>query len=378
MAYANKDLKIDKEFENWIPPLTKEEFEQLQENCCNDGIREPICIWNDLIIDGHNRFKISKDNGWLDFDTIDYTERFQDRHDVLTWILLNQAGRRNVNNYDKGLMALKLQELLKIKGKENMSKGGEGLTILSNLNSRKEAASAFNVSEGTLNKVKQVEEKGTAEQKKELKTGTTTVNKVYNDIKQAEKRKEIEKLKTIKTPIITGLYDVIYIDPPWKYDFSQSSNREIENNYPTMSLEELKEINIPAAKNSVMLMWATAPKLIEAIELLKYWGFNYKTNMVWDKETIGMGYWCRGQHEILLIGTKGEAKPPEPENRFSSVFREKKTKHSKKPNEYYNMIEKMFPGKTLLEMFARQKINNNWNVWGNQAEGIVENELKNK
>ncbi len=378
MSYANKDLKIDKEFESWIPPLTKEEFEQLQENCCNDGIREPICIWNDLIIDGHNRFKISKDNGWLDFDTIDYTERFQDRHDVLTWILLNQAGRRNLNNYDKGLLALKLQELLKIKGKENMSKAGEGSPILGKVDSEKTAAETFNVSKGTLNKVKQVEEKGTVEQKKELKTGTTTVNKVYNDIKQAEKRKEIEKLKTIKTPIITGLYDVIYIDPPWKYDFSQSSNREIENNYPTMSLEELKEINIPAAKNSVMLMWATAPKLIEAIELLKYWGFNYKTNMVWDKETIGMGYWCRGQHEILLIGTKGEAKPPEPENRFSSVFREKKTKHSKKPNKYYNMIEKMFLGKTLLEMFARQKINNNWNVWGNQAEGIVENEFKNK
>lgn len=135
-------------------------------------------------------------------------------------------------------------------------------------------------------------------------------------------------------------YSIIYADPPWRYDFSKDNADKIENHYPTMTLNEIKRlpINLIAEENSVLFLWATAPKLEQALEVMKAWGFTYKTNACWDKEWIGMGYWFRGQHELLLVGTKGKFSPPIPKERISSIHREKKTKHSKKPNFYRDYI----------------------------------------
>jgi len=80
-----------------------------------------------------------------------------------------------------------------------------------------------------------------------------------------------------------------------------------------------------------------------------------------------MGYYFRGQHELLLIGTKGNISPPQPENRRSSVISVPRTKHSKKPECVYRMIEKMYPHGVYLELFARSKYSENWDVWGNEV-----------
>lgn len=161
-------------------------------------------------------------------------------------------------------------------------------------------------------------------------------------------------------------FDVILCDPPWRYDFAETKNREIENQYPTMDLEEIKALAVPAADDCVLFMWATAPKLEQAFEVLRAWGFTYKTCAVWDKEKIGMGYWFRGQHELLLVGTRGNPGAPQPENRYSSVIRVKREGHSKKPECVYEMIEKMMPACNYLEMFARNK-REKWACWGNQV-----------
>lgn len=170
-------------------------------------------------------------------------------------------------------------------------------------------------------------------------------------------------------------YQIIYADPPWRYDFSETNSRKIENQYPTMDLKDISNLiyDFPFefAKDSVLYLWATAPKLREALELMKDWGFEYKTNAVWDKETIGMGYWFRGQHEILLVGTKGEFPPPNEKDRVSSVIKEKKTKHSKKPNYVRNLISRIYPNNSKIELFARNKTEG-WDVWGNEVESAPE------
>ena len=91
-------------------------------------------------------------------------------------------------------------------------------------------------------------------------------------------------------------YQIIYADPPWRYDFSKSDNREIENQYPTMSVDEICALNVPSEKNAVLYLWATAPKLREALKVMEAWGFDYKTHAIWDKEIIGMGYFFLGHH----------------------------------------------------------------------------------
>lgn len=213
------DIEIDKEFENIIPKLTNEEFAQLEENCLKNGIQDSIKLWQGLIIDGHNRYKIAQRYN-LQFET-EYMN-FDNRQNVIEWMINNQRGRRNLNNYDKGLLALKLQEILKIKGLENKSKAGKKSVDLTKdleecpkVNSREQAAKAFNVSDNTLNKVRHIKQKASEEIKEKLRNNEITVNKAYENIKKEEKRKENEKIKQNKAKNINGLYDVIVIDPPW-------------------------------------------------------------------------------------------------------------------------------------------------------------------
>ena len=168
----------------------------------------------------------------------------------------------------------------------------------------------------------------------------------------------------------TNSYEVIYADPPWRYDFSKSDSRQIENQYPTMSVEEICALHIPAAKDAVLYLWATAPKLLEALQVMKAWGFTYKSQAVWDKQILGMGYWFRGQHELLLVGVKGHFSPPQQPTRTSSVFSFRRTKHSRKPPEIRNIISTWFPNNTKVELFAREATEG-WHVWGNQVESTA-------
>jgi len=174
-----------------------------------------------------------------------------------------------------------------------------------------------------------------------------------------------EMTKQEPVPLPEGVFDIICGDPPWRYDFSETDSRAIENQYPTMTVEEIKELKIPSADNAVLFLCATAPKLREALEVMEAWGFEYKTHAIWDKVSIGMGYWFRGQHELLLVGTKGEFSPPPPESRVSSLIVEKRMGHSKKPTLFYEIIERMFPDGSCLELFARDH-REGWQQWGNE------------
>ena len=166
-------------------------------------------------------------------------------------------------------------------------------------------------------------------------------------------------------------YDIVYADPPWRYKHSRSRSRKIENQYPTMSLVEIKALRVPSKPNAVLYMWATAPKLLEALAVMEAWGFNYRTHAVWDKEIIGMGYWWRGQHELLLVGTRGKFSPPPCSLRVSSVIKQRRGKHSVKPDIVRQLIEQWYPEAVRLEMFAREK-RLGWDVWGDEVDGDAE------
>lgn len=162
-------------------------------------------------------------------------------------------------------------------------------------------------------------------------------------------------------------YDVIYADPPWRYSFSKSKSRQVENQYPTMTVKEICGLEVPAADNCVLYLWATAPKLREALAVMEAWGFEYKTHMVWDKCRVGMGYWFRGRHELLLVGVRGKVSPPPPPSRCPSVYRERRGGHSRKPDWIRHIIAvAWFPKARRLEMFARERVDG-WDSWGDEV-----------
>lgn len=165
-------------------------------------------------------------------------------------------------------------------------------------------------------------------------------------------------------------YKIIYADPPWRYDFSKSDSRKIENQYETMSLDEICALQIPVDNNAVLYLWATAPKLLEALKVMESWGFKYKTHAVWDKCRIGMGYWFRGQHELLLVGVKGKWSPPEPKKRIPSIYQEDRNGHSSKPEAIRSFIQHWFPQHDKIELFAREKTQG-WDCWGNEVQSDI-------
>lgn len=178
------------------------------------------------------------------------------------------------------------------------------------------------------------------------------------------KKKQFQPVET--PPLPEGIFNVIYADPPWEYQFSPTYSRSIEAHYPSMKLKDICELRVPSADDSILFLWATSPKLEEAMQVLESWGFEYRTSMVWVKDKIGMGHYVRGQHELLLIGRKGSMPTPDPSTRPSSVIVAPRLEHSQKPTAVYDLIEKMYPTSTYLELFSRgERVG--WTMWGHKT-----------
>ena len=181
----------------------------------------------------------------------------------------------------------------------------------------------------------------------------------------------------------TGPYDIVYIDPPWSYDFARSNSRAIESHYASMTIEEVCALPVPmlAASNAILYMWITAPKILElGPAVLEAWGFNPLTGRCWDKVRRGQGYWARGEHELLVIARRGKFSPPAPANRPGSMIREEREhKHSRKPSSVRDDITRAHPAMRRIEIFARDhgyeaepKVRfisdwkPGWDAWGNE------------
>lgn len=174
---------IDPKLKAYIRPLSENEYQALESSILADGCRDALVVWDGILIDGHNRYSICTKHE-LEFDTVEMA--FKNIDEAKEWMLLNQLGRRNLSDYDRTVLALMLEDLYASRGKENMSKGGKkGLTTLSNLdsvNTRKEIAQLAGVSEGTVAKVKIIQEKGTPELSAAISSGAISINKAYSTI----------------------------------------------------------------------------------------------------------------------------------------------------------------------------------------------------
>ena len=191
-----------------------------------------------------------------------------------------------------------------------------------------------------------------------------------------ERRTERERELADKiTALPTKQYGVIYADPEWRFEpWSRKTglDRSAENHYPTSVTEVIAErpVEMIAAKTCVLFLWATAPMLPEALEVLIAWGFDYKTHLVWRKQRSGRGrgtgYWVTGEHELLLIGTRGQV--PAPATAMApSVIEAPVGKHSEKPELFAELIEKQFPNLPKIELNRRGPARSGWDAWGTEA-----------
>lgn len=189
-----------------------------------------------------------------------------------------------------------------------------------------------------------------------------------------------ERVREIKAadapPLPDGVYRVIYADPPWEYGDKRTNDEQsgsAESQYPTMPIDAICSLPIRdmAATDSVLFLWATAPLLTEAVQVIEAWGFTYKAQFVWDKVKGFNGHYNDVRHELLLVATRGSC-VPSVETLDPSVIAEKRTKHSRKPDRFYELIERLYPvgDATHIELFARRS-REGWRSWGNQVDAAA-------
>ena len=373
-------MQILQELEILIPPLTSEEFKQLEHNILEEGIRDPLVTWNGILVDGHNRYRIATE---YDIDFVTVEKEFADMNAVKEWMINNQFGRRNLPAYERGKLALRLKDIYSQKAKETKAEKvshyrqtGEVLQISVKPDTQRDLAKVANVSHDTINKIEKIEAKASDEVKQKLSIGTMSINEAYKEIKKEEKKverveliqKQIEDIEEGLLPDLVGLFDVVSVDPPWPYE-GESKNitsfdsvgRRVANPYPEMSIEQIKAIELPLMENAVVLLWTTHKFLPDAFEILKEWNLDYKATLVWNKEKIGMGAWFRMQCEFCLVGVKG--KPYWENTAYRDIIIESRREHSRKPDSFFEMIEKITMG-NRLEYFSREK-REGWKVFGN-------------
>ena len=174
-------------------------------------------------------------------------------------------------------------------------------------------------------------------------------------------------------------YSIIYADPPWAYRDLHMINSSVIDHYNVMSNDEIKALPIQnlADENCTLFLWITMPKLNEVFEVIKAWGFEYKTcaftwvklNKVADTYFMGQGRWTRANAELCLLCTKGH--PKKISNAVRSLVVTHYESHSKKPQEIRNRIIELLGDIPRIELFARQKVDG-WDCWGNEVEGDID------
>ena len=177
-------------------------------------------------------------------------------------------------------------------------------------------------------------------------------------------------------------YGVALEDFEWDYETwgEAGKDRHASNHYETSStahttaeiVARTKDRFECAADDCALWMWTTTAHAAIAHEVMRLRGFTYKSQISWDKEIPGTGHWFINQHEILLLGIRGNVPAPAPGTQWPSVIRERKREHSRKPEKSYEMIEAYFPNVPKIELNCRGKPRPEWDAWGNEVEEAAE------
>jgi N6-adenosine-specific RNA methylase IME4/uncharacterized ParB-like nuclease family protein len=168
-------------------------------------------------------------------------------------------------------------------------------------------------------------------------------------------------------------YGVIYADPEWRFEpWSRETgmDRAADNHYPTSVTEVIaaRPVETIAADDCVLFLWATAPMMPQAVLVMGAWGFDYKSQIVWRKvrpgDGRGTGYWFINEHELLLVGTRGNVPAPAMGTQWPSVIDAPVGEHSEKPEILAQMIEEYFPNLPKIELNRRGPPRPGWDAWG--------------
>jgi len=370
-------LQIDPEIRDLIPPLSADEKALLEASIHAEGVREPIIAWQGTIVDGHHRYAICRRDA--PENVIPYDVRplkLETFGEVKTWVINNQLGRRTLSQFSRGELGLQLLEIEKAAARERQlaalrnrsaSDGVESFPPQEAGKSRDKAASHVGISGRQLDKVAFVAQHADDETKAKLRSGETTVHKEHTRIKgEQRKAAAIEAVESKPEPMPDGPFDVLVADPPWLYGLRPDDpTHRSRCPYPPMSVDEIKALpvsDMADQKNAILWLWVTNAHLLDgsALAVIDAWGFEPKSMLTWLKDRLGTGHWLRGITEHCVMAVRG--KPVHTLSNQSTLLEAPRREHSRKPEEFYGLVESLCPG-SKVELFAREQ-REGWIAWG--------------
>src|SRR6516162_4741203 len=312
-----------------FPLVEGAEFDELVADIREHGLHEPIVVFEDKILDGRNRYRACEAAG------VEPTFTAYTGDDPVAYVVSLNLRRRHLDESQRAMVAAKLATL----------RDGQRADLVEGLPIGR-ASEMLNVGERSVARAREVQEHGTPELVSAVERGAISVSSAADvatlpvqeqheivargereilraaqeiRARKAEMRRaeRIERLAaTCNQPFPSDRrYAVIYADPPWHFEvYNEESGIECAagNHYPTMTLDEICALPIPslASPDAALFLWTTVPHLRESFDVLVAWGFEYKTNIVWVKDKIGLGYFVRNEHELLLVATRGDIPTP--------------------------------------------------------------------
>lgn len=352
------------EYANLFPMMNKDEIAILCDDMRASGYDTacPIVLYSGKILDGRNR-QLAADTVGVTANYITFEGTDQE---ALEFVIRHNLHRRHLNESQRAVIASKLA---------NLQRGGDGsnqyISKSANLHnsiSQPKAAAMMNVSPRTVATVKAIEREA-PELMPKLESGEMTAHEAHKQIKKKNREEFIEKqVKEIESNLFIppdGKFNVIVIDPPWPYGTEYDPDgRRSASPYPEMSLDEIGAIELPAADDCILWLWTTHKFMRYSFALLDSWGFRDVAILTWIKDRMGIGSWLRSQSEFCIMGVKG--KPTINLTNQTTVINGPLREHSRKPDEFYSMVESLSPGGYKLDYFSRKE-RDGWVVFGNDT-----------
>jgi len=343
-----------------IPDMRSNEWQSFYTDIVMRGIKVPLEVLGDgTVVDGRHRLKAALE---LKMKEVPITDAPLNGEKPEVYMLKAAVLRRHLTDDQRAIIAARWKEENKKPRGQASPQYGKSPQRGGEMNdghpTQAEAINLFKVSRQKLDRASYVENRNPSLAIK-VHQGEIALSNAYRQVKAPEERQKIEAIKPPQ-----GTYQVIVIDPPWPYTSRQRDpSHKIASPYESISIEKLKELKIPAAPDSVLWLWSTNTFLHDAFHLLEAWDFTYHTMLTWVKNFVGLGDWLGGQTEHCLLATKGNYHIFRKNE--STVIDSRRTKHSEKPDVFYEMVEHICPG-TKIDIFARKE-RVGWAAWGAQV-----------
>jgi N6-adenosine-specific RNA methylase IME4 len=389
-----------------FPLMGGEAFEDLVSDIRTNGQREDIVTLDGMMLDGRNRYR-----GCLAAGVAprfrDFASDSGDGDDPLGFVVSKNLKRRHLDESQRAMVAARLATMRQ--GERTDLQPSATLPKVT----QPQAAALMNVSARLLRSAKTVQENGALALVHAVEQGLLSVSEgaiaARLDSVQQEKiaaAAEAGQKKAARTIVkrtardareaalgaaqATGnlklpekRYGVIVADPEWRFEpWSRATgmDRAADNHYPTSCTEVIagRDVASIAADDCVLFLWATAPMLPQALVVMSAWHFNYKTHLIWHKlrsgNARGTGYWATGEHELLLIGTRGQIPSPATAMCASLIAAPWQGRHSAKPEIFLQIIEREFPTMPKIELNRRGPARHGWSAWGNEVQQATDSD----